>query len=351
MTLPKSKLSRRSFIAQTSGAIAAPFLVTSAHAASGSVTFTGYGGAYQEALVKLALNPFTEETGIKVNVVPAPDLAKVKAQILTGNVQWDVFDTESGAAALGSKNGFWEPLDLSKLDIADLSLAPSKDATAWGVYTIGMAWDPKRFGPGKHPGTFAELFDAKNFPGRRAFRKGAAANLEMALLADGVAPKDIYPLDLDRAFKALDRIKPHIATWAVTNTQAIALAQRGEVDFTMTTQNRVKATNDPGGGVPLAFSFEQNLLDHEDLVILKGAPNKENAMRLVAYLLRPEVQARMAIAIGGVPISKKAAAMLPDNLRKWQPNLQSPKNLFLSNDYWAANTEKVAARWEEWLVK
>lgn len=54
------------------------------------MTFTGYGGSYQDILVRKVFNPFTEETGIKVNVVPTPNLAKIKAQMITGNVEWDV---------------------------------------------------------------------------------------------------------------------------------------------------------------------------------------------------------------------------------------------------------------------
>ncbi|MDA9445869.1 ABC transporter substrate-binding protein [Bradyrhizobium sp. CCBAU 21360] len=348
-----STVSRRSFLAGAVGAVAAPMVIRASRAAakSDSLTFTGYGGSYQENLTKFAINPFTEETGIKVNVVPAPDLARVKAQLLTGNVEWDVFDGNGAQMASGSKQGYWEKLDLSMLDVEDLAIPPASDSVAWGAYGSGYIWDPKKFGDGKHPSTCAEFFDVKKFPGRRSLRTGAFGNLEAALLADGVSPKEMYPLDIDRAFKAMDRIKPSIAVWATTNPQSISLVQTGEVDFSVSFGNRVKSTNDPGGGVPLAFSFEQNLLDYEGLAILKGAPNKENAMKFIAYLLRPEVQARLNNELGGsVPASKKALPMIKPEIRKWQVDLNNPKSLFLDAAYWADHREAVEQRFKEWIL-
>ena len=32
-------------------------------------------------------------------------------------------------------------------------------------------------------------------------------------MADGVAPDKLYPLDVDRAFKKLEEIKPNITVW------------------------------------------------------------------------------------------------------------------------------------------
>ncbi|MCT2581260.1 MULTISPECIES: ABC transporter substrate-binding protein [unclassified Mesorhizobium] len=348
-----STVSRRTFLAGMTGVLAAPVVLRTSRAAadSGSLTFTGYGGSYQDAVVKNVVNPFTEETGIKVNVVPAPDLARVKAQQLTGNIEWDVFDGSSTEGATGSKQDLWEKLDLSMFDAGDLATAPNEDFIPWGLYTGGIAWDPNKFGPGKHPSTFAELFDLEKFPGRRTlFLNAPSWNLEIALLADGVPPKDIYPLDLDRAFKMLDRIKPSIPSWPPTSTQTISLVQNGEVDFCCTFANRVKATNEPGGGLPLAFSFEQNLLDAEVLTVLKGAPNKANAMKFVAYCVRPEVQARLNNQLGGTPVSKKARPMLSAEVRKWQPDFDSPVNLFIDVPYWTDNSEAVTARFKEWML-
>ncbi|WP_168193363.1 ABC transporter substrate-binding protein [Bradyrhizobium sp. NAS96.2] len=348
-----SKVSRRSFLGGAASALAAPMVIRASRAApnSNSLTFTGYGGSLQEIQIKTVMNPFTEETGIKVNIIPAPDLARVKAQLLTGNVELDVFEGQSALTASGSKQGFWEKLDLSMFDLEDMAVKPTSDAVPYLLFAGGIAWDPKRFGPGKHPANFSEYFDLVKFPGRRTFSNHPDATLEMALLADGVSPKDIYPLDLDRAFKALDRVKPSVAAWVNTTTQAVSLAQTGEVDFTyVAASNRIKATNEPGGGVPLAFSFEQNVLGSETLTVLKGAPNKQNAIKFIAYFLRPDVQARLMTALGLVPISKKAVPMLPAETRKWQPDLKNPQSVFIDAAYWADHLDAVSVRFKEWIL-
>lgn len=347
-----SALSRRAFLAGAAGALTAPALIGPSRAAakSDTVTFVGYGGTFQETLEKYVTKPFTEETGIRVNFVPAPDLARIKAQLLMGNVEWDVYEGDDVGISIGRKQGFWGPLDTSSFDLADLAIPPTADSVAFEIYADGIAWDPKKFGPGKHPTNFAEFYDVKKFPGRRALRNGPAGALESALLADGVAPKDMYPLDVDRAFKVLDRIKSSVVVWTAATTQTISLVQTGEVDFSYTYANRVKATNAPGGGTPLAFSFEQNLFNADTFAVVKGAPNKENAMKLIAYFLRPEVQARMENQLSCVPVSKKAVPLLSEDARKWQPDLNNPSSLMISGAYWADHNEALGRRFQEWKL-
>lgn len=347
-----SAISRRSFLVGAGGVLAAPMVlrVSCAAAGSDSLTIASYGGTFQELLVKAVVNPFTEETGIKVNIVPTPDIAKLKAQQLTGNVEIDVFNPTAAVAAFGSKQGLWDKLDLSLFDIGDMLIPPTSDYITIDMYIGGIGWDPKKYGPGKHPVNFAEYFDLKKFPGRRTLRNRPEETLEAALLADGVSPKDIYPLDLDRAFKALDRIKPSIASWITATPQTIALLQTGEVDFSYTYSNRIQQTAKPGGGSPLAFSFEQTLLGPEVLSVSKGAPNKKNAMKYIAHFMRPDVLAGICNLSIGLPNSKKAASMLSADVRKWTPDINNPNNLVLNGLYWADNLDAVSRRFKEWVV-
>lgn len=352
MSRPISRVSRRSFLVGTAGLLAAPmvFRVSRAAAKSGSVVITSTGGSFLDILTKFVFSPFTEDTGIKVNTVSSSgDLGKVKAMQITGNVEWDIYNDAGWHVAAGSKRGFWEKLDRSMFDLEDLTVPPTSDSVTWETYASGITWDPKKYGHGKHPTDFAEFFDLKGIPGRRAFRAGNIEALEVALLADGVAPKDIYPLDLDRAFKMLDRVKSSIV-WAGATPQTVSFVQSGEVDFSYTYNSRAKATTLPGGGVPLAFSFKQNLILADTLAVLKGAPNKENALKLIAYMLRPEVQARVEDQLGLVPVSKKAFSMLSAETRKWLPDPSSPNNLVVNDAYWADNYDVVWPRFAEWQM-
>ncbi|WP_229200218.1 ABC transporter substrate-binding protein [Bradyrhizobium acaciae] len=347
-----STLSRRSFLTGAAGAFAAPMVLraSSAAANSGSITFTSWGGSFEEAVVKTVTTPFTEETGIKVNLIPTPDLAKLKVQQLTGNVDVDAFVASAEGAAAGSKQGFWEKLDLSTFDVEDMAIPPTSEYVTWDMYAGGIAWDPSKYGQGKHPINFAEYFDVKKFPGRRTFRNRPNETLEAALLADGVAPKNMYPLDVDRAFRVLDRIKPSIASWITATPQTLSLLQTGEVDFSYTYANRVKEAARPSDRKPMAFSFEQNLLGTEKIAIPKGAPNAVNAMKFIAYTVRPEVQARLFSVSPTVPNSKKAMSMLSAEVRKWMPDPNNPNNVVLNGAYWEDNLEAVSRRFKEWVL-
>lgn len=351
MNKSDAAVSRRHVLAGAAGLIAAPMVLRPSRAAAkpDSVTITTTGGSFLDSMVKNVFSPFTEETGIKVNPVPAPDLAKIKAMLLTGNVQWDIYQNAGTNLASGSRQGFWEEVDSSIFDLEDLTVRPTGDSVTYQTYAAGIAWDPKRYGPGKHPTDFAEFFDLKKTPGRRALRKLPDGTLEAALLADGVKPKDIYPLDLDRAFNVLDRVKSS-SVWADTTPQTVSLVQVGEADFSFTYGNRVKVTTAPGGGVPLAFSLDQNIIFTDGLAVLKGAPNKENALKLIAYTLRPEVQVRLEDQLGLMPVSKKAFPMLSAETRKWLPDMSNPNSLIVNNSYWSDNYEAVSRRFQEWLL-
>lgn len=351
MRKSNSEFSRRFVLAGTAGILAAPIVLKTSRAETNadSVTMMLWGGSYQAATVKEVFDPFTKETGIKVKIVPWPGIDKVKAMELTGNVDIDIWLAAASKTASGSKEGFWDKLDPAVFDFQDMAIHPASDYVGYEIYSQGIAWNPARYGPGKHPSTFAEFFDLQKFPGRRCLFKTPDHTLEMALLADGVAPKDIYPLNLDRAFKSLERVRSN-AVWGTTTTQMISLVQAGEADFSFSINNRVKATAEPGGGVPMAFSFEQNIIGVDCLAILKGAPNKENAMKLIAYYLRPEVQARLCNLVGLTPVSKRAATMLSPEARKWQPHLNNPNNVVINGDYWADHYEAVNHRFLQWLL-
>ncbi|WP_368731231.1 extracellular solute-binding protein [Bradyrhizobium japonicum] len=145
---------------------------------------------------------------------------------LTGNVDIDIWLDANSDTAAGSKLGFWTELEPSIFDLEDLQVRQESDYVTFEIYCVGISWDPTRFGPGKHPTTFSEFFDLQKFPGRRAVRAIAPRTLEIALMADGVPPKDIYPLDVTRALRALDRIKSQIVWSHTTPPRHFLVADR-----------------------------------------------------------------------------------------------------------------------------
>ena len=173
------------------------------------------------------LEPFAAETDIDIRLEDYNGgLAQVRAQVETGNVHWDVVDLETADAVSGCDEGILERIDSA-------ALPPGPDGTpamedflpgslfecAVGIllYSTVYAYNPERIA-GEPPATMADFFDLERFPGRRGMRRVPHANLEFALIADGVPLDEVYatldtPAGVDRAFRKLDLIKDHVVWW------------------------------------------------------------------------------------------------------------------------------------------
>jgi putative spermidine/putrescine transport system substrate-binding protein len=353
--MPRSakRRSRRDFLigAGKAGAALAlatgPFVIVPGRArAAERIVAIGYGGSFGEFVKEAWIKPFTAESGIEVELVTSPDLARVKAQVVSKNVEWDVFDGSGSMIAAGSKEGLWEPLDTSVIDASRFIAPVGEDRMPVFVYSGGIAWDPAR--NKAPPKDFAQLWDVKKYPGRRALRTRASETLELALLADGVEPGRLYPLDIDRAFKALERLKPQVKKWFDQTTQMISLVQTNEADYVYAYANRVKAATD--AGISIEFSFDQTVNVNDYFAVVRGSPRKKAAMRYLEFVTRPDRQAAMVEKMALVPVTKGAIERVSAEARKSVPNLSNPRSVFLDDNFWADRFVEVDKRFKEWVL-
>ncbi|CAO3438895.1 ABC transporter substrate-binding protein [Azospirillum doebereinerae] len=353
MTQTKSgkgfEASRRSLL-KTMGtaAVAAPMILKFGRAAAADpLVLVTWGGAYQELVESIFAKPFTAASGIPMRVVSGPDLAKAKAQVKTGNVEWDLFDGTGPMITGGETEKLWEPLDKGIVDAADLTVPMRDFSMPFMSFSGGIGFVLSKAG-GNHPKTFADFWNVKDFPGRRGLRTRVSETLEMALLADGVDPKKLYPLDVERAFKALDRIKPSVAKWIDQTPQTISLLQNNEVDWVYTYSGRVVTAQQ--NGIDVGYSFSQNLLMSQYLAILKGSRRKEAAVTYLRFVTGTKVQAQFAEAYASLPILKSSFPLLSDKAKAKLPDLSDPKNVFIDESWWAANFVALDRRFKEWLA-
>lgn len=321
--------------------------IIGARAQAQPLVMVSYGGSYAEALKEVIADPFTKASGIPVQILNTPDLAKVKAQVTSKNVEWDIFDASGPLIMAGSNNNYWEDIDTSIVKTGAIVGGVGRDRVPNYIFCGGIAWNTMG-NAAKRPQTFAQLWDTGAFPGRRGFRNRISETLEVALLADGVAPKDLYPLDVERGFKALERIKPHVRKWFEQTPQMVTLIQSSEIDFIYAYPNRIRAAVQTG--VPLAFSFEQNVNAFNYMSVLKGSKRKKAAMEYLAFALQPETQAKLAEKLSLAPVLTEATKLMSEDARKWLPNLTSPTNAFIDDEYWGKNYDTLDKRFKEWLL-
>ncbi|QXH44892.1 ABC transporter substrate-binding protein [Pseudomonas xanthosomatis] len=320
-----------------------------AQAANESVNFVSWGGTTQDAQKDSWAAPFSKETGIKVVQDGPTDYGKLKAMVESGNVQWDVVDVEADFALRAASEGLLEPLDFTQIqrDKIDPRFVSDHGVGSF-FFSFVLGYNEGKLGANK-PVDWTALFDTKTYPGKRALYKWPSPGvLELALLADGVAPDKLYPLDLDRAFKKLDTIKKDIVWWG-GGAQSQQLLASGEASLGQFWNGRLYALQQDGA--PVGVSWKQNLVMADFLVIPKGAKNKDAAMKFLAKASGAQGQADFANATAYAPVNTDSVARLDKQLATNLPTNYPNDQVTLDFAYWAKNGQAIAARWNEWLVK
>ena len=317
-------------------------------ASAADMVFTRWGGTTQDAQNAAWAEPFAAETGTQVLQDGPTDYGKIKAMVEAGAVSWDVVDVEGDYAVQAGKAGLLEPLDFTIIDKSRLDPRFVTDHSVGSFYysfVIGCNKDAVA----ECPKTWADLFDTAKFPGKRTFYKWSAPGvIEAALLADGVTPADLYPLDLDRAFKKLDAIKGDIIWWS-SGAQSQQMLASAETPYGSFWNGRLTAL--AASGIAVETSWDQNITAADSLVVRKGAPNKEAAMRFIALATSPKAQAAMAAATGYAPINLDAPAEMDPGVRATLPDPQAETQVDADMAYWAEHRDEIGARWYAWQAQ
>ena len=319
----------------------------------GQVIFNSSGGTYGENVERIFFKPFREECGINViQVTDARTYAQMKQFVQTGNVPWDIGGTRLDQEfPLGIKEGllhklpdnFWSAI---KDDMAPGSFGPYG---AWSTpYSDVLVYSTTAFPKGLM--SWADFWDVKKFPGPRTMQN-SPANLVMALIADGVPLNKVYPLDLDRAFKKMDEIRPHIRSFWTSGDQPVQGIANGEFVAGTAWNGRVSAAMK--ASKPVAASWNGALLRVSWNFILKGAKNTRAAEALLFYMQKPEMQADLVKASGYAGGSKAVAQLVGPALA--ESLATSPSHVATASvvdaEWWAENNSAVQARWNAWMAK
>lgn len=316
------------------------------------ITVADPGGAYQAAFRKAFYDPFEKQTGIRVISAAreAEPTAQIRSMIATRSYTWDASILTQSARDILLAQGLLEPLNLPASAIG--SYLPDAHTPNWlgtDVYATVFAYRTDKY-KGNTPQTWKDFWDVQRFPGRRGMSKSPIDTLEQALLADGVPADKLYPLDMDRAFKSLDRIKPHVAVWWAGGAQSAQIIESGEVDMVAIWNGRAQAVID--GGAPVRLVWNQGLYAIEGWGILKGGPRVDTARQFIQFCSDAQRQATYSQSLAYGPpnkdayqhISKERAAVLPSSEQNFK--LMVGEN----SAWWTANRAKAVERFNAWLL-
>ncbi len=320
---------------------------------SGEVVVVSYGGAFQDAQREAYFKPFEQLSGIKVIEAEGPDTAKVKAMVDTGNVGWDVAEFDrSDVINLSELGDYWEKMDYSLFDTANIDNERLHElAVDMLAYSWILAYRTDVFS--EAPQGWKDFWDTEKFPGPRTMTAGSGGlspNLEFALIADGVAPGELYPIDIDRAFESLDGIRESVVKfWEAGAVPAQMLTDR-EAVLGVAWNGRIAAVQ--AQGAPVDIQWNEGMLTTDTWAVPKGAKNKENAMKFAAFITRPEPQARLSMLIPYGFVNKEAAELIPPDRLAILPTAPEllGKQFIRDVEWWSENNDDVAERWNEWIL-
>ncbi|MEP1441765.1 MAG: ABC transporter substrate-binding protein [Hyphomicrobiales bacterium] len=348
---------------------AAALAITAGSASAKDLTVVSWGGAYTKSQVEAYHKPWQAKTG---KTITSEDynggIAEIKAQVEANNVTWDIIDVELSDAVRACDEGLIEPIDPSILPAGADGTAAADDflpgtlhecAVANIVWSTIFAYDSSKIANG--PKTIGDFFDTAKFPGKRGLRKNPKANLEMALMADGVPAADVYkvlgtPEGVNRAFAKLDTIKGDVVWWEA-GAQPPQLLADGEVAMTTAYNGRIFNAV-AGEGKPFEIVWDGQVWDLDLWVIPKGSKNKEAALDFLKFSTSTKQLAAQASWISYGPARKSSGALVGkfhnkdiDMVPQMPTNAANLKNATQNNfEFWADNQDELNERFNAWLA-
>lgn len=322
------------------------------------LTVVSFGGNFQDAQRELFIKPFAEKLGKPVlDEAWEGGYGVLQAKVKAGQPNWDVVQVEAEELALGCADGIYEKLDWDKLGGTDAYIdgATSECGAGHIVWSVAIAYDGNRL-TGDVPQSWADFWDVEKFPGKRGLRKTAKYALEAALMADGVAPAEVYdvlstPEGVDRAFAKLDELRPNLVWWEA-GAQPLSMLQTGDVVMASVYNGRITGLNRTEG-TNLKVVWNESIYAVDSWVILAGAENKEAGQEFIAFANAPENLSKLPQFVAyGLPV-KAAAEMVSEEFAADLPTHADnlPSAISLDVDYWVDNSEELTERFNAWVAQ
>lgn len=334
--------------------------------AGSGLTFTSWTGPYMRSQMLGFVRPYEKQTGAKVNVEHyAGGIAEIRDQVESANVVWDVVDLTQADSLRACNEGLLE-------NLKDIELPDGKDGTKFRedfvdgalntcgvgviVWATAFAYSQDAYA-GDAPTSIADFFDTKKFPGARAIRNDPTVVMEWALIADGVAPEDVYatletPEGIERALKKMDAIKPNLQLWT-KGREPVRLLNSGEVAMTSVwaTTGAVASREE---GAKFAIVWDGRVIELDLFGIPKGSQNKAAAIDFIRFASSSESLSRMVKLLPNGPTRKSSLALLPEDILAQLPNSPAyAKKVTIQSDaqWWSKNHAGLKEAFDAWIAQ
>ena len=342
------------------------------------MTIVSWGGAYSASQQNAYHDPYmAANPGVNIiNDESSPEaVAKLRAMNEAGNITWDLVDVEAADAIRLCDEGLAMEID------ADSQLAAAPDGTSatedFGdmlvsdcfipqiVFSTTFGYRTDQLADGTPAPTGAcDVFDLETYPGKRGLNKNPIANMEWALLCDGVAYEDVYDMletdeGQDRAFAKLDTIKDETLWWSAS-AEPIQWLADGEVFMASAYNGRLFAAI-VEQEQPIGMAWNWQMFDLDGWVIPAGLPEDRLAAVLdyVYYATDTQRLADQAKYISYGPARMSSAPLVSTHATlgiEMAPHMPTDpgnaENTFVNNyNWWADYRDDLDAKFQAWLAQ
>ncbi len=301
-----------------------------------------------DAINEAFLDAFAAATGAAVRhqELGRDGVSSLTSQVDAGEVVWDVALIPTEEVLGLARGGYLTAIDYNVVD--KTALYPEltmQHGVGARLYSTAMVYPAQAEEP---PSGWDDFWNLDLFMGTRALRRSPVGTLEFALLADGVAMDDLYPLDTARAFASLDRIRDATQFYEDGKTP---------VEFVRTGQAGLASAWSVRTALPDVQSLVETqwnggMLGADSWVIPRGAPNNDVAMSFVNFATRAVPTANYSRLENFGPVNPGALELLREDIVKAAPN--GPGNMdgqFFQNwAFWTEQVEPLTAQFEDWLL-
>ncbi len=307
------------------------------------------GGSWQAAAQKNLFEPFTKQTGIEIKTATGQSFATLALQTRSGDYEYDIATVGAPEVVQAASAHLLEPINFN---IFDKSAVPAdlvyEDAVCNHAYSTNICFNTKKNASGSIT-TWKDFFDVEKFPASRSLGRTLSQTIVFALLADGVPRDKLYPIDLDRVFKSLDRVKSSTRVWWTTGPQIRQLLGDGEVDMASVWHAHGVALRD--SGAPIEIVWNEFTMDRTYWIVSKGTPRAEYAWQFINFALQPQNNAGFCVDGNYGPLNPRAFDFVaPDKAKNMPTNKAYAAGAIEYDPLQMGNVMTAASRrFERWL--
>ena len=323
--------------------------------AQGEVVVVTGGGLFERGLRENIATAFTKATGVNVRFVassPGERAVKTKAMNEAKRVEWDIVLSSETHARLLKDYLLMDVCARAKIPVENIAPGGCQSFGALGVIGgLPMVHRTDAYG-GRRMASWADFFNVSTFPGPRGLPNYGSPTVVLmaALQADGVPKDKLFPLDFDRAFRVLDRVKPQVAVWWKSGDQSQQIFRSKEVVAGQLWSGR--ALDLVSENLPLHVVWDGAPTDEAYWVVLKDGPNTANALRFLNHFYASvEGHAGFYNTSKWDTANRAFLRSIPEAERGKHPGLFIDRMARENHDWTVTNAAEINRRWNEWISR